>query len=192
MIRLWKQNNERGFVLYLSILLSGLAISVGLFMLNVTQREVLFSGYARAADNAFYAAETGAECALYWDLVGVNKRTAFPQVLSDGEAFLGQLICDPSWTEAEAGPGASAPVVTAATGPSGGGILGSATTAFDFNVMVNGQGYCASVVVTKVLSAAGGVFTSITSSGYSVDCASIGSSGTTDTDRFRRTVRLSY
>lgn len=192
MIKARKKNNERGFLLYLSVVLSGLAISVGLFMLNVSQREVLFSGYAKASDIAFYAAEAGAECALYWDLIGVNKRTAFPQYLADGNAFLDQVICTTAWSTASAGPGFSTPIVVSATGPSGFGfVLGSATTGFAFNVMVEGKGYCASVSVLKIVYGSG-VITVVSSDGYNVDCASKGSSVTTNVDRFSRTIRLLY
>lgn len=61
-----KKNN--GFVVLFAIVISSILFSVALGLINVASKEILFSISNRASNDAFYAADTGVECALYWDL----------------------------------------------------------------------------------------------------------------------------
>lgn len=65
-----KQNiqDQRGFTLFFAVLAATLVLSVGAAIISVAVRQVLLSGTGRESQYAFYAANTGIECALYWDL----------------------------------------------------------------------------------------------------------------------------
>jgi hypothetical protein len=65
---------SRGFALIFAILASSLLISIALSVWNIASREVAFSSFGRESQIALFAADTGAECALYWDL---NRVDAF-------------------------------------------------------------------------------------------------------------------
>ncbi len=187
MIKIKNNSNRRGFLIYLSVLFSGLALLIGLFILNVTRREIVFSGYNKESDYAFYAAEAGAECALYWDLNnGGGARTAFPVYFGDPGFNIDDdyLICSSSgWT----GPGELAPNVSYIIG------LWPVTT-FRFNVYIDAsRSYCAEVSVGKIRSSlTGEVYTSLYSDGYNVDCNACCVSTTNKSDKLQRTVGLTY
>lgn len=66
-------SNERGFTLLISIIISSLILAIGLSILNITLKEFILSSIARESEYAFYAADAGMECALYWDGFGRNR-----------------------------------------------------------------------------------------------------------------------
>lgn len=51
----------------LAALVASLLTALGLAMFSIAQKEVVLSSLGRDSQFAFYAADTGAECALYWD-----------------------------------------------------------------------------------------------------------------------------
>jgi hypothetical protein len=64
-----KNNNskEQGVALLFVILLTSVLLLVALGIANVSYKELTFSLEARDSDKAFFAADTGIECALYLD-----------------------------------------------------------------------------------------------------------------------------
>ena len=62
-----KKTKEKGFTLLFAVLLSVLVLSVGASVINIAMKQVILSGIGRESQFAFYAANTGIECALYWD-----------------------------------------------------------------------------------------------------------------------------
>ena len=60
-------NPQRGFLLPFSVLLAGVLLSIGLAVFNIIIKEIILSSSGRDSQFAFYAADTGGECALYWD-----------------------------------------------------------------------------------------------------------------------------
>src|SRR3989338_5938373 len=71
-----------GFVLLFAVTLSAILLAIGLGVANIALKEVKFGTNARDANNAFFAADIGVECALYNDKSTVDK---FP---SDGPATM--------------------------------------------------------------------------------------------------------
>lgn len=71
-------HKEKGFTLLLSVLVSALLLAIGLAIFNITIKELILSSSGRESQFAFYAADTGAECALYWDLQGAAFATGTP------------------------------------------------------------------------------------------------------------------
>jgi hypothetical protein len=59
---------KNGFAILYSVLIASILLAIGLAILNITIKELLFSSLGRESQFAFYAADTGAECALYWDI----------------------------------------------------------------------------------------------------------------------------
>lgn len=51
----------------LAVLAASIALILGAAIANIATKEVLLSGLGRESQYAFYAADTAAECAQYWD-----------------------------------------------------------------------------------------------------------------------------
>lgn len=64
----YKLKAANGFTLLFAVLASSLLLAVGLAIFNVALKESILSSAAKDSQLAFYAADTGVECALYWDL----------------------------------------------------------------------------------------------------------------------------
>lgn len=58
---------QKGFTLLLSVLISGIVLSIGLAIFNLTFKELRLSSAGRESQFAFYAADSGIECGLYHD-----------------------------------------------------------------------------------------------------------------------------
>lgn len=65
-MKMFKTDN-RGFTLMLAALVASLLTALGLAMFSIAKKEVVLSSLGRDSQFAFYAADTGAECALHWD-----------------------------------------------------------------------------------------------------------------------------
>ena len=59
---------SRGFVLLLSAIVASITLAIGVSIFGIAQKQVVLSSLGRDSQFAFYAADTGAECALYWDV----------------------------------------------------------------------------------------------------------------------------
>ena len=51
----------------LAALVASLLTALGIAMFSIAQKEIILSSLGRDSQFAFYAADTGAECALHWD-----------------------------------------------------------------------------------------------------------------------------
>lgn len=79
----------RGITLLLSIFVSSLALTLGLGIFTLLFSEVEFSGTAKESLLAFYMADSGIECALFWDI----ERNAFAtsstsSITCEGDSFI--------------------------------------------------------------------------------------------------------
>lgn len=70
-------SQQKGFALLFAVLLAALLLAVGLSIFNLSLKEVQISGAGRESQMAFYAADAGIECAIYWDAQIVNGQTMF-------------------------------------------------------------------------------------------------------------------
>ncbi|MES2953590.1 MAG: pilus assembly PilX N-terminal domain-containing protein [Patescibacteria group bacterium] len=61
-------NKKQGVVLLISVLISSIVLAIGLALANVAYKEQLLSLTQNDSVRAFYAADAGVECVLYWDL----------------------------------------------------------------------------------------------------------------------------
>ena len=67
---------KTGFTLLLTLLFVSLTLSIGLGVATLIIGEIGLSGSARESQLAFYAADSGVECALYWDKPLINEKFA--------------------------------------------------------------------------------------------------------------------
>ena len=58
---------HKGFALLYALLVASLVLSVSMALTNVVLRQFTIESAARESQYAFYAADTAAECAFYWD-----------------------------------------------------------------------------------------------------------------------------
>ncbi len=65
----------------LSIVVSSIVLSIGLSLFNIVQKELILSATGRDSQFAFYSADGGIECALYWDI----KQLALPANLAESQ-----------------------------------------------------------------------------------------------------------
>lgn len=61
------QITNGGFTIFFALLVGSLALAVGMAIYDLAVREIDLSSTATQSQYAVYAADTGAECALYWD-----------------------------------------------------------------------------------------------------------------------------
>lgn len=82
--RLYK-NKQRAFTLLFAALVTSLLLSVGLAIFNITLQQFLLASAGRESQYAFYAADSGIECALYFDKKGQYFTEQSPFYFPDGE-----------------------------------------------------------------------------------------------------------
>ena len=62
------KNKNKGFVLMIVLLLVSVVLVVGLGVFDIILGEITLSIAGRESQKSLYAADSGIECALYWDL----------------------------------------------------------------------------------------------------------------------------
>lgn len=114
-------HTERGFTILLAAIVASLVLSLGISVFSIAQKQLLLSSTGRNSQYAFYAADTAAECALYWDIRHDFASTTAPRT---------PIGCDGNDTVAVAHD-----------------IPGGGLDVFTFEFEPNG--FCARVTVTK-------------------------------------------
>ncbi len=61
------RGGRSGFVILFAVTLAALLLSIAVGVINIAFREIKFSTNARGTNDAFFAADTGIECALFND-----------------------------------------------------------------------------------------------------------------------------
>jgi Tfp pilus assembly protein PilX len=62
------QRNTKGFTLFYAVLVSSLLLSIAIATFNISFKNSRLVAGSVDSQEAFYAADTGLECALYWDV----------------------------------------------------------------------------------------------------------------------------
>lgn len=57
----------QGFTLLLAVLIGSVLLALGFAIFNIVSKDIILSSAGRESQFAFYAADSGIECALYWD-----------------------------------------------------------------------------------------------------------------------------
>ncbi|HVM73897.1 MAG TPA: hypothetical protein VMU13_03425 [Candidatus Paceibacterota bacterium] len=58
---------QAGFTLLLAALIAAIVLSFATAIFDIAQKQVTLASLSQQSQYAFYAADTGSECALYWD-----------------------------------------------------------------------------------------------------------------------------
>lgn len=168
---------QRGFTLLLAALVGSVVLALGSAVFSIAMKQVTLSSIGKNSQFAFYAADTAAECALFWDFRSDIPTHKYFFATSSGPDLnpLTSITCDQQAAPVTVEPGAM-PI--------------AATTTFRYDITGSGgKLYCAKVSVAKVRnSGSSGINTVIYSNGYSSPCASI----TTARDTLERAVKLRY
>ncbi len=154
------------------MLVGSLALAVGIAIYDLTTREIDLSQTATQSQYAIYAADTGAECALYWDfkcqLSACTQSGAAQSAFATSSTFVAPttgVVCNGKDVAAIGTPPAS--FVAPPTGWSAWSVVapagqGRATTTFYISFLP-AKPYCVKVEVAKVGNP---TVTTVTSHGY--------------------------
>ena len=138
------KNNKAGFTLLIAIVTTSMLLVVSFVVANIALKQLVLANTARESQYAFYGADSGTECAVFWDLPKDGSLSKFDT------STAGTIICN--------GQTISTGSQTVNTIPSQVSVVGgSATSIFQLNLTKG----CAIVRVTK----SGGV-TTVDSRGY--------------------------
>jgi len=163
------KTHQKGFTLLLAALIASIVLSLGAAIFSIAQKELTLSSAGRNSQFAFYAADTAAECALYWDV----RSSAFAT---------------------SSNPHTPIPISCAQTAPSVTVAASSPTAATSTFQLVLAQldpakTYCANVSVAKSKNVVtNSIATVIHADGFSTACATI----QTDPQALQRSVELHY
>lgn len=132
---------NRGVTMFIAVVVMGLLLLISSAVLNIALKGKIFASYGRDSQYAFYAAESGIECAVYWDSKFEPSKFSTSTV--------GTISCGGQ-------VGITTDSQTVPTSPSqlsrvgGGGDLNPTSIFyFDLNQGSNPLPYCAIVSVTK-------------------------------------------
>ncbi|MDB5254036.1 MAG: seg [Parcubacteria group bacterium] len=134
-----KKHTQKGFTLFIAIVVTATLLLVSTGIIALALKEAFLTSASRDSQFAFFAADTGAECAVYWDVRNPSGFSAFST--STGST----INCNQD---------ASNP-----TNPIVPGVGGSSQSSFDLTFLPDP--YCAHVTVTKTSAT-----TTIDSRGY--------------------------
>ena len=177
--------------MFFASLVASLSLAIGLAIYDITIRTLELSTVTAKSEYAIYAADTGVECALYWDAKykctaqsggGTSCGSAF--ATSSASVTSDPILCTGQTLSIAIDTTCPTMGTTGCSSPS------SATTTFKFNSTVQtfNQGSvrsCVFVEVGKKADASGVVSTSIVSHGYNT-CTSGAR------DRLERVLQVNY
>ena len=87
----YNPTHKKGFAMLFTVLLMSLVLSIGLSLSSLSLKQTLLSSLAKDSQVAFYQADAGAECGMYYDY----KLGVFPQgrSLSDVQTNTPSINC---------------------------------------------------------------------------------------------------
>ena len=169
-----KNKSQKGFVILFAVLISSLVLSVSISIISISIKQIILSGSGRDSQYAFYASNSGAECAQYWDYAGFmrgdEKISIFATSSESNLNFditkvtcLGrQLVLNN-----DNGGKTNSPCNTDINTDTGWCVDSTVTSAkTKFRIQYDGKPYCADVIVSKSTNSSGNASTTITSRGY--------------------------
>lgn len=67
---------NKGYTLLFAVLVSSIVLAIGISILNISKKEFLLASSARESTSAFYAADSGLECAMFNNKAGYISTTS--------------------------------------------------------------------------------------------------------------------
>ena len=86
-----RKRSSRGFTIIFAVLIGSIFLFLGIFIAHVSFKEIILSSAGKQSETAFFAADTGTECALYWDF---RVGGTFPK--SSSESVRSPITCNGS------------------------------------------------------------------------------------------------
>ena len=80
-------SKNRGFTLLFAMLILSIVLSITSSIMGIMVKELKLSGLGRESQYAYYAAESGAECALYWVALGTITGSNSASISCGGETI---------------------------------------------------------------------------------------------------------
>ncbi|MDO8565248.1 MAG: pilus assembly PilX N-terminal domain-containing protein [bacterium] len=68
---------KKGFTLFIAMIVTGTLLLISTAIVGLAVKQAFISASGRESQQAFYAADTGMECALYWDVKNPTGISAF-------------------------------------------------------------------------------------------------------------------
>lgn len=127
--------------LFVAVVIMGVLLFISFAAVNIAVRSTISASLGRESQYAFYAADAGLECAIYWDSVPVGG-SAFATSTPGSVTCAGQTMVtgsDISGTTTNAFVGGGLDDLTKRT----------STFGFDFSQVTGAKPYCVIVTVTK-------------------------------------------
>ncbi len=169
-------NTKHAFTLLISILVGGIMLSIGFSLVSLSVKQVQLSSAGRESQFGFYAADSGIECALFWDnpARNTNGTSLFASTsLAETNIKCGAYLPSP----------ALPPFLNRSVNPMTASLTDDIlTTTFEFRQRLTEPSSCTKVIVVKN---DGTNQTTITSEGYNTcDPNSI--------TRLQRAIKIEY
>lgn len=186
--------HKRGFTIFFAVLVASLAMAVGLAIYDLLSRELVLSQTATQSQYAIYAADTGVECALYWDskftdsdksAFATSSNDSWPSsgvpcvVMNNGSLVPQDIALYGTPPATFAIPPTNWTAWTTSASSTG------AVTTFTIVLGITATSPCAQVVVNKFSVSGGPVQTNVVSHGYNT-CSTGG------VVRLERALQVSY
>lgn len=171
-IHIKNTRNTAGFTLFISLIVSSLVLAIGFSLSTIILKQLVFANSGKESQLAFFAADSGAECAMYWDRKDVDGYTVFDSTFASSSPDI-EIFCG-------TGGLATSPALSGRVGSFqkilGGGPSNNeqATTTFyvDYSDAINSSHKaCSMVTVYKWIEIVGSIpveRTRIDSRGYNV------------------------
>ncbi len=86
--------SERGFTLFIAIITTSILLMVSFVVANIVLKQINSIYIAQQSQYAFYAAESGVECAMYWDLKNTTGVSAFDPTIPVSPATRSVIYCN--------------------------------------------------------------------------------------------------
>ena len=134
-----KKSNS-GFALLVSIVTTGILLLISFVVADVAFKQLIISSAYQSSQQAFYMADSGMECAQYWDVKNPNNTTISAFATSTPGSILcnGQAVNTGKESVANGNP--------VATNPPQSSVIGGTSPSI---FQINFGNSCAIVLVTK-------------------------------------------
>ncbi len=163
------KNNQSGVTLFVAVVIMSILLFISFAVTNIAMKGTIFATSGKDSQIAFYAADAGIECAIYWDSPDPSK---FDPAVSGSPISCGGVSLV---------SGAAISGTSTLTLIGGGGANRTSTFGFTLDYGLNSVPYCVIVTVTKNLNGT----TYIKSRGYNT-C------DTSNPRRIERGVEVTY
>lgn len=155
---------QRGFTIFFATLVASLALAIGLAIYDITIRQLDLSTTIIQSQYAIFAADSGAECALYWDSKYGGSGSAFATSSASTPVTSG-VSCG-TYDVASHGTAPAPYQNNVSTWDVWSVTSASNAATTTFTLTFPNYNYCALVEVGKYTDGAGVVTTRILSHGY--------------------------